>query len=606
MSYADRFPRKRGRVGLAVVLGLVAALGLVLFPGVADAKGKKKKDYVKVMTQNLYLGSDLTRAAREGALSHTDGLVDEAGTIINNVNTNDFNVRAQTIANEIKKNKADVVGLQEAALWKLGSPPGFGATTPLIDYIDTLLNTLNQKALTKKGCKNFHKKHPNKQCYRGYTLLRAQQEADVSEPSDLDHNNGPDGRTFDVSQTTSPSDIGKWLWGNDDVGVKAQEPPAAQCSDGKDNDGDGLIDYGPTAGNEKSGPAAGDPTPGTGMQGAAAPYDCESRLDNSETDVNPPGQDPIGLPQDANFDHSALSGNFPSPDNGTPLCGGGCGDSPSPVAFDAAGNGLDAAGVEDCASPTEPEQDTSADPGPADGTLGWPFSGAGYAAARAPVCMFHGVDADARLQMRDAVIVRKGADIKSSNVKSGNYAPQNTFAVSVLGGAATLRFTRGWIAADLNVRGKKFHLVDTHLESENAGTFREDQASELVAPGGPAAQPNTVLIGDLNSDANIAPGADPNADNASNIAYNRLAAAGFSSLTSLSTPTDGHAELLTDPNDNTLTKHIDHILTNSSSISLKSSLLLNTFANGLWQSDHAGVLGVLNVPGGKQHKGKKK
>ena len=44
----------------------------------------------------------------------------------NDVETNDFNVRAQTIANEIKKNKPDLVGLQEVALFKLEIPTDGG------------------------------------------------------------------------------------------------------------------------------------------------------------------------------------------------------------------------------------------------------------------------------------------------------------------------------------------------------------------------------------------------------------------------------------------------------------------------------------------------
>ena len=127
-------------------------------------------------------------------------------------------------------------------------------------------------------------------------------------------------------------------------------------------------------------------------------------------------------------------------------------------------------------------------------------------------CLFHGIDGDARLTMRDAIIARKGAGVKTSNPGLGHYSDASTLKIPVFGGATAIPFTRGWASVDANVRGKKFHFVDTHLESESVGTFREDQAAELVAAGGPASQPNTVLVGDLNSDPSIQPGSDPNAD----------------------------------------------------------------------------------------------
>jgi endonuclease/exonuclease/phosphatase family metal-dependent hydrolase len=516
-----------GRLRWVGPAALVAALGLCLMPGVAAAK-KGKRDRVKVMTQNLYLGSDLTKAVQEGLNSHTDGLADAAGTIVNNVNTNDFAVRAVTIAQSIKKNKADLVGLQEAALWRLQIPSDGGgpsaanpgalqATTPLIDYIDTLLNALNKKAMTKKQCKKKGLK--GSKCYRGYVLVRAQQEADVEQPADIDHNPGPDGQTFDVSTTTDLADFGKWLLGNDDTGIEFAEPPS------------------------------------------------------------PP------FPTDANFDTSD-TGNTPDPTSETGSPGADCTDEADPFLVD-----------------------NNPDPGPAfgDPTTGgpWPFTGYDrdvnplVAGTQTPVCLFHGIDGDARLTMRDAIIVRKGAGVKTTNATSGNYSAPDTLSVDVFG--SPLFFTRGWVAADANVRGKRFHIVDTHLESESNGSIREDQASELVAPGGPATALKTVLLGDLNSDPAIQPVNLPDGDSSSNIAYNRLAAAGFASLTGPA-PTDGHAEVLNNPGDNSLTKRIDHILTNSPSIRMKSSLVLNTFANGLWGSDHAGVLSVLNVPGGKKKK----
>src|SRR5215216_4916249 len=151
------------------------------------------------------------------------------------------------------------VGKECRSRW---SPYHSKKNTVLIDYIDTLINKLNKKAKSKKQCGKLAKKRRAqgkkvKPCYRGYRLVGFQQEADVEQLGDFDNNPGPDGKTFDISNSASlgaaaPS---RWLEGNDDIGLNLGEPPAAQCSDGIDNDGDGKIDYGPAGTNETSGPA---------------------------------------------------------------------------------------------------------------------------------------------------------------------------------------------------------------------------------------------------------------------------------------------------------------------------------------------------------------
>jgi hypothetical protein len=608
LSYL-RTSRAGARLRWAGLFGLIAALSLCLTPGIANAK---KKDRVKVMTQNLYLGSDLADATNAGLASRTDLFADEVGEVLREVNANDFAVRARTISREIKKNKVDLVGLQEAALWKIevptdggGPPRGTFATTPLIDYVDTLLNALNEKAKSKKACGKAAKKRKAqgkkpKPCYRGYRLVVAQQEADIEQLGDFDSNPGPDGKTCDLSSGTCPnpypSSAGgggsdSWLWGNDDVPtVNVGEAPAAECSDGIDNDGDDLVDYGPSPalGNETSGPSPGAGFPGSPPGG---PWDCNTRLDDDESDNTAafPLGPPLGLPQDTNMDNHIYTGDAGAAVGGLP---------------DALGNGLDPAGVTDC-------PDTNSEAGPSVGDdLGGtapPWDAPNFdgdidpvaTGSQVPVCLFHGIDGDLRLQMRDAIIARKGAGVKTSNATSGNYSPAATFKLTVFG--QPLSFTRGWTATDASVRGKRFHLVNTHLESESAGTVREDQASELIAPGGPAATTPTVLIGDLNSDPAREPTNLPNGDGGSKIAYDRLAAAGFRSLTGLA-PTGGHGELLSDLSNLLNDGRIDHILTNSPSISMASSVVLDGIGGGLWASDHGGVLSRLKVPGGKKKK----
>jgi Endonuclease/Exonuclease/phosphatase family len=153
-------------MGLGLVLGLITVLGLTLLPGVADAKGKKKGHQLTVMTRNLYLGADLSPA-----LQATDvpGAVDAAFQIEQQVHRTQFpTVRAALLANEIKKQKPDVVGLQEAALWRTG-PYDLGAVTtgPKAtqvdpqggDFLSDLLSRLNKGGNKgKKGAASAKKK----------------------------------------------------------------------------------------------------------------------------------------------------------------------------------------------------------------------------------------------------------------------------------------------------------------------------------------------------------------------------------------------------------------------------------------------------------------
>jgi endonuclease/exonuclease/phosphatase family metal-dependent hydrolase len=163
LSHAHRFPGMRGRVGLALVLGLIAALCLALIPGGADAAGKKtaKGTKVTVMTRNLYLGADLTPALQA---NNVDQAINAGGQIVNQVHATRFpSVRAASLAAEIKKRKPDIVGLQEAAWWRTG-PVDIGAalgspaatqTDPLGgDFLADLLKKVNKKS-KKKGAVQY-------------------------------------------------------------------------------------------------------------------------------------------------------------------------------------------------------------------------------------------------------------------------------------------------------------------------------------------------------------------------------------------------------------------------------------------------------------------
>jgi endonuclease/exonuclease/phosphatase family metal-dependent hydrolase len=100
------------------------------------------------MTRNLYLGADLTPGLDAKSLPQ---LNDAVGEIFNQVKENDFPVRAKGLAREILKTRPDLVGLQEAALWrteptcKYFAPSGpFTARHVVYDYVKLLLGQLNK------------------------------------------------------------------------------------------------------------------------------------------------------------------------------------------------------------------------------------------------------------------------------------------------------------------------------------------------------------------------------------------------------------------------------------------------------------------------------
>ncbi|HEV7482257.1 MAG TPA: endonuclease/exonuclease/phosphatase family protein [Solirubrobacterales bacterium] len=115
-------------------------------PGHGGDHGRGKE--VNVMTRNLYLGADLAPAIGAPSL---EAFVAATGQILREVTANDFPTRANGLAQEILKQKPDLVGLQEVALWRTGPPD----LTPVItgeptaatvryDYLQLLLDQLNK------------------------------------------------------------------------------------------------------------------------------------------------------------------------------------------------------------------------------------------------------------------------------------------------------------------------------------------------------------------------------------------------------------------------------------------------------------------------------
>ena len=126
------------------LLACVAVLGCgALLPGPAGAV--QKAATLRVMTRNLNLGANLELGVRAKSLQR---LVDVVGTILHQVDLNNFPVRAKGLAAEIRSTNPDLIGLQEVALWRTGPcterpiPPQ--ATHVRYDYLKLLLNQLNR------------------------------------------------------------------------------------------------------------------------------------------------------------------------------------------------------------------------------------------------------------------------------------------------------------------------------------------------------------------------------------------------------------------------------------------------------------------------------
>ena len=119
---------------------LTALCACAALPAAASAK----KQDLKVMTRNVYLGADLIPLA-----SAPDQATFEqnAAQRFQTVAKNDFPTRAKALAKEIAKNKPDIIGVQEATVWRRG-PDGLkdGSATPaqqvIYDSSEELLKAL--------------------------------------------------------------------------------------------------------------------------------------------------------------------------------------------------------------------------------------------------------------------------------------------------------------------------------------------------------------------------------------------------------------------------------------------------------------------------------
>lgn len=146
------------RIFLLLTVTLTAALALT---SAATAKD------LTVMSRNIYLGADLLPLAVYGPdPANEPAFSVAAGGVWSVVQATNYPLRARGLAAELKKYKPDVVGLQEAAVWRRSKTATGEPTTVSYDFIKTLL------AEAKK--RGVH-----------YRLVVAQDEFDFTAPTNL-------------------------------------------------------------------------------------------------------------------------------------------------------------------------------------------------------------------------------------------------------------------------------------------------------------------------------------------------------------------------------------------------------------------------------------
>lgn len=204
-------------------------------------------------------------------------------------------------------------------------------------------------------------------------------------------------------------------------------------------------------------------------------------------------------------------------------------------------------------------------------------------------------EVNGRLTMRDVILARVGAGVQVKNPQSGHFSH---LLVEKVAGATEVTVTRGWTSVDAKVRGsKRFHFVNTHLEAfDDAAEYpsiRAQQASELVAPGGPAtSRLPVILVGDLNSDVKteVQPGDGQ--------AYRVMKRAGFRErATDRPNGCCIDSSLLNTGSVADMNHKVDHIMTDAPKQVrlLKSAVTGRKMNHGLWDSDHAGLFSELKL-----------
>lgn len=224
---------------------------------------------------------------------------------------------------------------------------------------------------------------------------------------------------------------------------------------------------------------------------------------------------------------------------------------------------------------------------------------------------------DVRLVDHDMILVKK--NLKSWEVVTGNYETQLELDL----GDTSVAFTRGYLIVDVEIKRNEYRFVNTHLEvrSSPGSVFRLAQSAQmfelLTTIGGLSVDgpPQVIMIGDFNSSPEDIPGEaiDPSDEQSKPYVppYMLAKLYGYADAWLQQKKydegyTSGFDELVSDPTAE-LTTRIDHVFLGPNGYKIekvKSDVVgdevKDMTPNGLWPSDHAGV--VAKIKFSQKHK----
>ena len=195
------------------------------------------------------------------------------------------------------------------------------------------------------------------------------------------------------------------------------------------------------------------------------------------------------------------------------------------------------------------------------------------------------------VRFTDRLVVLARTDLKTSqfkleNVQAQQFTTNLPFSTPTLG---MLTIPRGWISADVKMRGKTYRFVNAHLESFSP-IINYIQANELLQTAGNTNLP-LIFAGDFNSDAETG-----------EASYQLFLNAGLTDFWEQTNPTAPGltwALFLTDPTAYTApTQRLDLILIRGEIDAFDADVvgenpLTDRTPSGLMRSDHAGVTATL-------------